>query len=94
MTTDTYWRTPLDLDRWPVPRARVSVIVERCKGCELCVDTCPLTMLEMSSDYNQKGYRYPIVSPGRQHDCTNCGFCQSVCPDFAIVVEEIEGGSA
>ena len=82
-----YWRTPLDLDRWPVLHGRVHVLVERCKGCELCIEQCPVAMLEISPGFNAKGFRYPVVTPGHEGDCVACGYCQSVCPDFAIYIE-------
>ncbi len=87
MSGREYWRTPLDLARWPVPRGRVTVIAERCKGCELCIEYCPVDMLVWSSDYNGKGYRYPVVADGMEEACVACGYCQSVCPDFAIYIE-------
>ncbi|MFQ5893685.1 MAG: 4Fe-4S binding protein, partial [Nitrospinota bacterium] len=39
----------------------VHVQVERCKGCELCIDYCPTAVLALSSEFNAKGYHYPIV---------------------------------
>ncbi len=91
MNAREYWRTPLDLDRWPVPHGRVRVLADRCKGCELCIVYCPVEMLEPSPGFNPKGFRYPVVTAGRDGDCVACGYCQSVCPDFAIVIEtEVE----
>ena len=87
MTEHNYWRTPLDLDRWPIPRGRVMVLAERCKGCELCIEHCPVEMLAWSADYNAKGYRYPVIVAGKEDACIACGYCQSVCPDFAIYIE-------
>jgi len=89
MSPPEYWRIPLDLDRWPVPRASVTVLSERCKGCELCIEHCPVHMLEWSSEYNAKGYRYPVLVPGKEEACNACGYCQSVCPDFAIFIEAL-----
>lgn len=87
MTDRAYWRTPLDLERWPIPHGRVVVLAERCKGCELCIAYCPVEMLAWSSDYNAKGYRYPLIVAGKEDACVACGYCQSVCPDFAIYIE-------
>jgi 2-oxoglutarate ferredoxin oxidoreductase subunit delta len=86
MNQQAYWRTPLDLERWPIPRGRVVVLAERCKGCELCIEHCPEKMLAWSEDYNAKGYRYPVIVAGMEEACVACGYCQSVCPDFAIYV--------
>jgi len=84
-----YWRTPLDLERWPTPRGRVVVLPERCKACELCIEYCPVDMLDWSAEYNRKGYRYPVIVPGKEDACNACGYCQSVCPDFAIYIEAL-----
>jgi len=89
MSRPQYWRKPLDLDRWPVPRAQVKVLPERCKACDLCVEYCPVHMLEWSSEYNAKGYRYPVLVAGMDEACIACGYCQSVCPDFAIYIEAL-----
>ena len=89
MSSRGYWRTPLDLERWRTPRGRVVVLPDRCKGCELCIEYCPVEMLDWSSDYNSKGYRYPVIVPGREDACIACGYCQSACPDFAIYIEAL-----
>jgi 2-oxoglutarate ferredoxin oxidoreductase subunit delta len=81
------WRKPLDLDRVVVPRGEIHLIVERCKGCQLCVTYCPRGVLEMSSLFNAKGYHPPQVSDS-QH-CVACGLCEMLCPEFAIYVLEV-----
>lgn len=63
-------------------RGRVTVIRERCKGCEYCVQFCPTDVLEMSPDFNAKGYHFPRVANGR--DCSGCDLCGMYCPDFAV----------
>ena len=62
--------------------ATVTVDVETCKGCVLCIPVCPPRVLEMSTAVNSKGYRYPILHDG----CTGCELCAKVCPDFCFVV--------
>lgn len=68
-----------------VPRARVSVDPELCKGCDLCVVVCPQRNLHLSPGYNRSGY-HPVEFHyhGDRGDCTACGLCYWVCPDFAI----------
>jgi 2-oxoglutarate ferredoxin oxidoreductase subunit delta len=77
-----YWRVPLDLETIEITRGRVTVIKERCKGCQLCVTYCPRNVLRMSQTFNSKGYYYP--EPEGEADCVNCHFCEVLCPDFAI----------
>ena len=82
------WRRPLDLDRIKVPRGKIHVIAERCKGCGFCVEYCPRGVLEMSEEFNPRGYHPPRV---RDPDaCVACGLCEMLCPEFAIYCEEIE----
>jgi 2-oxoglutarate ferredoxin oxidoreductase subunit delta len=68
-----------------VPRARVVVDAESCKGCNLCVVACPQRNLHLSDSLNRSGY-HPVVFlyHGEKGDCTACGICYWVCPDFAI----------
>ncbi|NLT29676.1 MAG: 4Fe-4S dicluster domain-containing protein [Propionibacterium sp.] len=72
-------------EQTPVPstaRGGVVIDVDSCKGCELCIPVCPPNVLEMSSDRNASGYRYPILHDG----CTGCTACQMVCPDYVFTV--------
>ena len=41
------WRKPLDQDRVVVPHGEIHLIVDRCKGCQLCVTYCPRGVLEI-----------------------------------------------
>ena len=63
-------------------RGRVSVNIDRCKGCGFCVAFCPSDALEMSEGYNAKGYHYPELS--HLEKCSGCDLCGMYCPDFAI----------
>ncbi len=77
-----FWRTPLDTQDMQVPRGKVIIIEERCKGCEFCVVYCPRHVLRMSSSFNSKGYHPPEVID--ETKCVNCRFCEVLCPEFAI----------
>jgi 2-oxoglutarate ferredoxin oxidoreductase subunit delta len=57
-----------------------------------CVEYCPRDVLEMSEDFNVKGYHYPEANV--EDACVNCQLCEMLCPEFAIfcVEKEKEGG--
>jgi 2-oxoglutarate ferredoxin oxidoreductase subunit delta len=67
-----------------VTRGTVVIDVERCKGCDLCIDACRPGVLAMTvHDLNTRGYRYPLlVSEG----CTACRACAQICPDYVFQV--------
>ena len=77
-----YWRVPLDIQEIEIPHGDLHIIVERCKGCGFCVEYCPKDVLEMSTDFNRKGYHYPHIL--KQETCVNCNLCEMICPEFAI----------
>lgn len=64
------------------PRGFVTITPELCKGCGFCVDFCPTDVLELSEEFNSKGYHAPVaVHP---ESCTGCDLCGMYCTDFAI----------
>jgi 2-oxoglutarate ferredoxin oxidoreductase subunit delta len=64
-----------------LPRGRVTVFPNWCKGCALCVEFCPVGVLEQGSDG-----RVHVAHPEK---CTACRWCELHCPDFAIFVTDI-----
>ncbi|MGQ9627065.1 MAG: 4Fe-4S dicluster domain-containing protein [Anaerolineae bacterium] len=67
-----------------VPHGEVHIIRERCKECGFCVEFCPQEVLEISDEFNSKGYHPPRVRDGKV--CVNCGLCSMLCPEFAIYI--------
>jgi 2-oxoglutarate ferredoxin oxidoreductase subunit delta len=67
-------------------RGTVTIDVETCKGCELCITACPPRVLSMGAEVNDLGYHYPELHPG----CTGCAACLMVCPDFCFEVFRFE----
>ena len=67
---------------------KITIEKNRCKGCGLCVNTCPKQVLAMSKEINDKGYFYSHVA--NQPACIGCRFCAFMCPDVAITVEQEE----
>ncbi|MGE5473986.1 MAG: indolepyruvate ferredoxin oxidoreductase subunit alpha [Ignavibacteriales bacterium] len=60
---------------------------ERCKGCKLCIQFCPKSLLEVDKNtINTKGfYAIKITDQGK---CTGCASCAVMCPDVAIEIEK------
>ncbi|MFC1549233.1 ferredoxin family protein [Candidatus Omnitrophota bacterium] len=69
-------------------KTKLKIKIERCKGCHLCVEVCPVKVLEMSQELNKRGSRYvKLKDPDK---CTGCGLCVTMCPDCSITIEENE----
>ncbi|HTX88947.1 MAG TPA: 4Fe-4S dicluster domain-containing protein [Bacteroidales bacterium] len=68
----------------------IEINIERCKGCEVCVASCPFTVIAMAKEVNGKGYHFAIKV---NNDCTGCMNCALVCPDGVITVYRSKGGS-
>jgi Pyruvate/2-oxoacid:ferredoxin oxidoreductase delta subunit len=56
----------------------VKVDAEECKGCGLCIDSCPPKCLELEAGLSAYG-----IHPARYagDGCTGCGICFYVCPE-------------
>ncbi len=65
----------------------VIIDIEKCKGCEICVTTCPNDVLSMSSKVNSKGYHYVEKV---NEACIGCMNCAIVCPDAVISVYKVK----
>ena len=75
-------------------KGTIHIDKERCKGCGFCVEYCPREVLELSAEFNEKGYHPPRIKD--EPNCCYCQLCDSICPEFALFVtlkeeEEEEG---
>jgi 2-oxoglutarate ferredoxin oxidoreductase subunit delta len=61
-----------------VPRGKVTIDVEECKGCGLCVESCPPKCLQLAAELSCYGV-HPARYTGK--DCTGCGICFYCCPE-------------
>jgi NAD-dependent dihydropyrimidine dehydrogenase PreA subunit len=59
-------------------RGYVTVDVEECKGCGLCVESCPPKVLELLPELSHQGV-HPAHYLGER--CTGCGICYYCCPE-------------
>ncbi|MBN2851067.1 MAG: 4Fe-4S binding protein [Erysipelotrichaceae bacterium] len=78
----------MDERRLPL-RGIVTFDENRCKGCGLCVNACPVHILELdASKMNAIGY-HPSHSFAPDK-CIACGSCALMCPDTVITVERVD----
>jgi 2-oxoglutarate ferredoxin oxidoreductase subunit delta len=64
------------------PRGQVIVFANWCKGCGICVAFCPTGVLALDDD------DHPVVVYPEK--CTACHWCDTHCPDLAIIVKKID----
>lgn len=55
-----------------------------CKGCNICIERCPVDALEQSDKLNRRGVRPPRLKT--ENECNYCRLCELLCPDLAIAV--------
>ena len=65
-------------------KGTVVVDRERCKGCGVCVASCPCKVLALSSEVNGKGY--PVACMVAPEACIGCASCAVICPDSCMTV--------
>lgn len=61
----------------------IVIDTEKCKGCEVCIPSCPQEVIGVSKNVNGKGYNYVETV---NDECTGCMNCAIVCPDGVITV--------
>lgn len=71
-------------------RGAVVIDTEKCKGCEVCVVTCPTQTLALAVEVNGKGYHYSYAA--NPDACIGCSNCAIVCPDAVITVYKLKMG--
>jgi 2-oxoisovalerate ferredoxin oxidoreductase delta subunit len=49
-----------------------------CKGCRVCVESCPKDCIVIGSKINEMGYQYAKFE---KDSCIGCGICFYVCPE-------------
>ncbi len=77
------WRPTLAL------KGRIIIDRDRCKGCHICMEFCPMGLISVASEANRKGYQPARFEEQRADDkktCTGCASCATVCPEIAIEV--------
>lgn len=68
-------------------KAKASADVSLCKGCRLCVGTCPVQAIEPLEEINKKGYEIIRI---HEDTCIGCGRCYTICPDYVFTISTVE----
>lgn len=64
--------------------------MEKCVACTICVDACPVGVLDLEIYNSVHGFRrYPVMLPEKK--CTGCGNCESDCPTGAVKLTAVDG---
>ena len=63
---------------------------ERCKGCTLCVNSCPKKIISVSDRLNNIGYYTVEIKEENKEKCVGCGFCYRMCPDSVITIIDLK----
>ncbi len=71
-------------------RGAIVVNIEKCKGCEVFIGSCPQKVIGMEKKVNGKGYHYAYMVNAEA--CTGCMNCAMVCPDTVITVYRMKTG--
>ncbi|MDR1225322.1 MAG: 4Fe-4S binding protein [Prevotellaceae bacterium] len=69
-------------------RGAITVNTEKCKGCSVCIVSCPTKVIALSKDVNGKGYNFAYMQNAEA--CTGCSSCAQVCPDTVITVYKVK----
>ncbi len=70
-------------------RGKVTFNENECKGCELCVQVCPVKIIRLDfTKTNETGYHPAGID--EMEKCIACANCAITCPDSVITVERVE----
>ena len=65
---------------------RVIINEDLCKECRICVEFCPVKIIEIGEKVNKYGYHVAEVTD--ESKCILCYLCERYCPEFAILVDK------
>ncbi len=62
---------------------------EICKGCGLCINFCPRSLITLAEHLNSKGFHPAVLKEPEK--CNACTLCAIMCPDMAIEIRKEAG---
>ena len=66
---------------------KITFDLDKCKGCGLCISTCPRKLLEVDTQtINMKGHHPAKITDASR--CVGCASCAKMCPDCVIKIEK------
>lgn len=68
---------------------RITFNKEECKGCAICIVSCPKKLLAFDASYINKNGIHPVMIKNND-DCVGCENCALMCPDAIITIEKLE----
>ncbi|MBN1524427.1 MAG: 4Fe-4S dicluster domain-containing protein [Spirochaetales bacterium] len=66
------------------PKGRPEIDPEICKGCGLCIPSCPKDVLSISKKTNSQGIQFSEYD--ESGNCIACKNCAITCPERAISI--------
>ena len=64
------------VDRRIITNKELTIIGDKCTGCELCSSVCPVDAISFVTD--GEGFRYPSINASK---CIDCNKCVKNCPN-------------
>jgi 2-oxoglutarate ferredoxin oxidoreductase subunit delta len=64
---------------------RIDISENLCKGCDICIEFCPLEVFDNSDKLSRRGYYIPVIA--KPEECNACRLCELLCPELAIIIE-------
>jgi 2-oxoglutarate ferredoxin oxidoreductase subunit delta len=72
-----------------MPKGRIVIDEDRCKGCALCVTACPPALVLLDpTRLNGRGY-HPAQLADAEGKCSGCALCAVMCPEACITVYRV-----
>ncbi len=71
-------------------RGKIEIQPDECKGCGLCISTCPIKGIRFSESLNSQGFR-PALFAART--CSGCGICFYICPEPGAITVYLKSPS-